>query len=136
MKKTIEEYLNEWSKLNPCDFIMPSAKSFVKFAEFVLDQEKNITPEFQKLEDLIDIIIVKKGIDLKTNTSRESKVVNIRFIFCKIAKDMGICALKEIGKIINRDHSTVCFAVKKFNDYFETDPEFRELYYEIKNSIS
>jgi chromosomal replication initiation ATPase DnaA len=66
-----------------------------------------------------------------TNLSRKRQIADIRFIYCKIATDAGFSQV-ETGKPIHRDHSTVVNALAKFNDFYETDRKFRELYNKIK----
>jgi chromosomal replication initiation ATPase DnaA len=93
---------------------------------------KEITFQHQSTpEGLLKKILELKKIDLGTNFSRKRDIVNLRFIYCKILKDTGY-SLNEIGNPINRNHASVFNAIKKFNDYYETDRYFIELYHEIK----
>ena len=94
------------------------------------------TPEIEKpdIEKILKTILLLKGIDLKTNSSQKKEIVNLRFIYCKIANDWG-ATLFETGKLINRKHDRVLYGVNKFKDYYKTDLEFRKLYFEIKKSI-
>ena len=86
------------------------------------------------LEKILQKIHEITKIDLKTNYDRFKEESNLRMIYCKIANEYGI-SLKKIGDLINRNHTTVYWAINKFSDYYKTDPNFRELYNEIKNSI-
>lgn len=88
----------------------------------------------QTIESILQKVKMKTGINLKTNLSRKREIVNIRFIYCKISIDMGF-TLKETGIPIKREHDRVLYACQKFNDYYQTDPEFRELYNEIKKAL-
>jgi len=83
-------------------------------------------------DEILQTIFEKTGIDLKTNLSQKREIVNVRFIYCKIAIDAGFI-LKETGEPIDRNHDSVLNAVRKFNDYYQTDPKFRELYEKIKD---
>jgi len=95
------------------------------------DEAINLKIEQPKtLDEILKTIFDKTGIDLKTNLSQKREIVNVRFIYCKIAIDHGF-TLKETGIPIHRLHDRVLYACRKFNDYYQTDPEFRELYKKI-----
>jgi hypothetical protein len=84
----------------------------------------------KRMDELIDIIKRRVGVDLTKNTSRKPRAVMCRQIFCKILKDEG-CKVSDIAEIIGRDHSSVSSAAKKINDYLDTDKNFRTKYFEI-----
>jgi len=84
----------------------------------------------QTIEGILETIYEKTGIDLKTNLCRKREIVNLRFIYCKIASENGYTQ-KEIGIPIHRPHDRVLYACRKFSDYYETDADFRRLYEEI-----
>jgi chromosomal replication initiation ATPase DnaA len=88
-----------------------------------------IEPENTIYSILLNIKI-KTGIDLMTNLSRKRQIADIRFIYCKIATDAGF-SQSETGEPIKRDHASVFNALAKFNDFYETDRKFRELYNKI-----
>jgi chromosomal replication initiation ATPase DnaA len=83
-----------------------------------------------EVEDILQNIFIKTGIDLKTNLSRKPEIADIRFIYCKMARDTGV-TLEKIGKPIHRDFSSVIYSLKKFDDYYKTNLKFRELYEKI-----
>jgi chromosomal replication initiation ATPase DnaA len=83
-----------------------------------------------EIEKILSRIMECKNVDLKVNFTQDKEIVNLRFIFCKMARDLEF-PFHEIGKAINRRHPDVLHACRKFNDYYQTDPEFRELYKEI-----
>jgi chromosomal replication initiation ATPase DnaA len=101
----------------------------------ILSEDEDVSLEIESRKDkpgkILESIFEKTGINLKTQFSRQREFVNLRFIYCKMSIDLGY-TLKETGKIINRDHVSVLHACRKFNDYYQTDPKFRELYHEIK----
>jgi chromosomal replication initiation ATPase DnaA len=88
--------------------------------KFKTDSPLSIPDILQKIQD-------QTGVDLTTEFSRKQNFVELRFIFCKIGRDLGH-DLKSIGRSIKRDHSTVIHSLKKFEDYYQTDRKFRELY--------
>jgi hypothetical protein len=98
------------------------------------DEDLNLKVEIPKntLDEILQKILELKGIDLKTNFSQKREIVNLRFIYCKMATDMGF-TLEQIGGLINRNYVNVLQSVRKFNNYYETEQKFRELYHEIKN---
>jgi len=102
-----------------------------KFPFFRISISKTITPE-NKLEKIIQQIIKIKGVDLRTNLSQKREIVDLRFIFCKIAEE-NKCSRKDTGLMINRDVVTILNSLNKFSNYYETDKEFKALYNKIKN---
>ncbi|MEG1644020.1 MAG: helix-turn-helix domain-containing protein [Bacteroidales bacterium] len=57
---------------------------------------------------------------------RRIKFVYARMILSKIIREKG-CSLEHIGRIINRDHSTVCHYFKIYGDELTHNCEFWEL---------
>ena len=105
-------------------------------AMLIVNAMKNVEPE--KKPDIPDIDAILQsikdltGIDLRTNQMRTRDMVNIRYIFCRIAKDSGY-SLSEIAAPIGiKSHASIIHAIKKFNDFYETEKGFRELYHKIK----
>jgi hypothetical protein len=61
--------------------------------------------------------------------------VELRFIFCFIAKKLNY-TLDEIGDFLGkRDHTTVIYAIRTFKNLYETDVKFKLLYNEIITKI-
>jgi hypothetical protein len=66
---------------------------------------------------------------------RERDIVELRIIYCFLARAMKY-NLKAIGRILgNRDHTTVIYNVTMFNNLIETNENFREKYFTILNYI-
>lgn len=66
---------------------------------------------------------------------RYREIVELRHIYCYIARGMKY-SLKLIGETIgNRDHTTVIHNVNVFNDLYETSYEFRSKYATIVKYI-
>lgn len=66
--------------------------------------------------------------------SRNRYIVETRFMFCYIARSMKF-TLSDIGRFLNRDHTTVMHALSTFNNLYQTDEMFREKYNNIVNHI-
>lgn len=66
---------------------------------------------------------------------RIRELVELRNIFCYIAKKMGY-SLKNIGMSIgDRDHTTVIHNIRCFNNLMETNEVYREKYMNILKQI-
>jgi hypothetical protein len=67
-------------------------------------------------------------------TWRMREIVELRSIFCFLAKNMKY-SLKNIGRYLGRDHTTVMHGLKIFRDLFDTDEIFRQKYLTIQKYI-
>ena len=76
--------------------------------------------------------------DKKTTLASKNRIrllVDLRFIFFFIAKQMKYTLL-EIGQYLgNRDHTTVIHGLKTFKNLYETDIKFKSRYTTIINNI-
>ena len=77
--------------------------------------------------------IYSKTLDLNSK-SRKRYIVETRFMFCYIARSMKF-TLADIGRFLNRDHTTIIHALNTFNNLYQTDEFFREKYHNIINYI-
>lgn len=67
--------------------------------------------------------------------SRKRELVELRMIFCTLARSMKY-TLVSIGEYIGgRDHTTVLHAVSTFNNLVETNEAFRDQYMKILTYI-
>ena len=67
--------------------------------------------------------------------SRKRELVELRMIFCALARSMKY-TLVSIGEFIGgRDHTTVLHAVGVFNNLIETNEAFRDRYQQILTYI-
>ena len=62
--------------------------------------------------------------DLLSN-SRKQPLTTVRHITATLLMDNTDLNLNEIGKILNRDHSSILHAHKKIDIYFEVDKRFK-----------
>lgn len=79
-------------------------------------------------------IVYGKVRDL-TCKDRFREVVELRNMFCYIAKKMGY-SLSSIGQSIGkRDHTTIIHNIRSFNNLMETNQTYREKYMSILKHI-
>lgn len=73
---------------------------------------------------------------LKLSTkARYREIVELRQMFCFIARSMGF-SLKTIGQFLgNRDHTTVIHNIRTFHNIIETDDIYKEKYNRISKKI-
>ena len=94
----------------------------------------------------IENIIIKEVCDYYHVTIEEMKyrsrlreLVKVRQLIMFFCRKYTILSSEAIGKLINRDHSTVLSGIKNVQDQFDTDKNYRmqfnELNEKIKNSI-
>jgi len=84
--------------------------------------------EMNDVERIQKAIIDVTGLRLKDySTQSRNRVTSIpRWIFTKYCRDAGI-TLKKIGKLTNRDHSTVIHSLDTYDDNMKYDKEFRDI---------
>jgi chromosomal replication initiation ATPase DnaA len=92
--------------------------------------------DYNMLADtLLNAINEYYHIDIKSH-SRERNFVQGRFFFYKYMREHTTLSLKVLATFIcNHDHSTVIYALKKFDDLHKTDRQFRQDYNEIISKI-
>ena len=56
--------------------------------------------------------------------SRKREIVECRHIAMGVIRHNTLTTLKEIGKLFNRDHSSVIYAIENFKDLYGRDKEF------------
>lgn len=85
---------------------------------------------------------IKKGIsdyyqiDLASK-KRDAKHFRARSVFYKLC--FNLCykpTFQAIGSAVNRDHSTVCYAMKTWDDNLKFDSEMRDMYDTLKEIYS
>jgi chromosomal replication initiation ATPase DnaA len=92
--------------------------------------------DYNMLADtLLNAINEYYHIDIKSN-SRERNFVQGRFFFYKYMREHTTLSLNVLATFIsNQHHSTVIYALKKFDDLHKTDRQFRQDYNEIISKI-
>jgi chromosomal replication initiation ATPase DnaA len=72
------------------------------------------------------------SVDDISTKSRKRKYVNARCAFAHVLFDNNILRnASEIGRLIDRDHSTVLNALNNHDDYYMTDHYYQNKYKEI-----
>lgn len=90
--------------------------------------------DLKKMFDPFLPIKFKKKIPLESKI-RDRTIVELRSIFCHMARTMRY-NLSTIGSFLgNRNHATIIYNVKAFNDLVETNESFRLKYFTILNYI-
>lgn len=73
-------------------------------------------------------------LNMEINISSKSKDYNStigRWVYFKLARRLTECSLSHIGKLVNRDHSTVLYGLKKIDDEMFFNKELKKIYNEI-----
>lgn len=52
----------------------------------------------------------------------------LRQYYYKLAMDQKTNSLTEVGELVNRDHATVLYGIKKFKDLYDTDRGYMQEY--------
>jgi chromosomal replication initiation ATPase DnaA len=68
--------------------------------------------------------------------NRKRRITFVRQALCYFLHYHGKLYKSEIGNLLNQHHTTVIFAIRKFNDAIETEYETRELVDEIKKKLA
>jgi chromosomal replication initiation ATPase DnaA len=92
--------------------------------------------DYNMLADtLLNTINEYYHIDIK-NLSRERNFVQGRFFFYKYMREHTTLSLKVLATFIcNQHHSTLIYALKKYEDLYKIDRQFRNEYNEIISKI-
>jgi hypothetical protein len=70
------------------------------------------------------------------NTFRGGEFVKARQLFVYFVKDNTKLSLMSIGRLINKDHTTVIHSVRTVENYLATDKQYVALYTEISKKIN
>lgn len=81
----------------------------------------------QELNEIYDFINDYFRVDI-ADKNRSNHYVDLRTLFYKIATDKTYATTKEIGAVVNRDHSTVVHSRKYYFDYIMSRDEIKEAY--------
>jgi ATPase involved in DNA replication initiation len=113
-------------------FISETMGKIVLFETAVFHNPRRILT--QKIIAAIQEVMGLKIEDL-TAKSRATNLFYARMIAAYHCRENGMI-LGEIGRLINRDHSTVCHMLSKYNDEFQFNKEFRELAKKVDEIIT
>jgi hypothetical protein len=87
-----------------------------------------------KLEYLVKKVNKHFECDIKTNT-RERDIVMARGAFFWLAKHVSKKSVKKIGEAVGRDHTSVVYGLRNFNDWLRFDLFFKSEFQSLKIQI-
>lgn len=96
------------------------------------EKETPITSEM--IFDAIEYATEVKSEQIK-DLFRQRHIVAARHIYCFYTRTLLGWPLNRIGDSINRDHTTVMYALKCYSDHYQFDPQFKKLSSIIKQRI-
>ena len=120
---------------------------------FQIKKKTDFTTEYEKIElskqafydRVIDVTSAYFGVPKDALLARdrariysidhESSMPEIRFIAMALCREMykGVSSLKSIGIAVGgRDHASVLYGIRKFNDLCATDKNYQKYYEDIK----
>jgi hypothetical protein len=75
------------------------------------------------------------SMDTLRSHDRRAKYTECRQVFVYLARKLTLQSTPQVGKVINRDHSTVIHAEHKMKERFLKDAEFRKTILYLENLI-
>lgn len=81
----------------------------------------------RKLELIKNMIEDQLDIQDISSKSRRQDLTYGRFMYFKIAREHTKNSLENIAAFVNRDHSTACYGIQKFNELIEYNKECEHL---------
>ncbi len=89
---------------------------------------------------ILEIIAVHNRITVsdlrrKDKGAKEEILVEARQLACFFLREKLDLSLPQIGKIVNRNHATVLYSIRKVQDFLETDKEYSYRFDKLKNDI-
>lgn len=91
-------------------------------------------PAFQLIKEAIASAMGISFVDI-VGPSRKRKYVYARMIFAHLCWERGATKV-AIARDIKKDHATVIYYLKKYNDDYQFTPEFREYANDVKKQLS
>lgn len=81
------------------------------------------------MEDLhiIKNIVMDSGVNI-LSSSRDHKIVINRWLYYTLAKEYTQYSLREIGEIVGRNHATVIYGLKQFENECKWDKDLQTKY--------
>lgn len=88
-------------------------------------------------DQILNQVTAEFGVSINdlTGRLRDREFVVPRQIAMFLIKEHTKMSLVEIGKMFNRDHSTVIYSIRTVRDLLETNKVFREKYEQIPRQI-
>lgn len=95
----------------------------------------NTILKMEKLLKIKEIIDTKYNCDISKKT-RKNSTPDMRKIYSKIAREKTGHSLAEIGYVVNRNHSSVFYEIRKAEDHLQTDKDFKSKYEDILEMVN
>ncbi|WP_167596600.1 helix-turn-helix domain-containing protein [Leeuwenhoekiella sp. ZYFB001] len=87
-----------------------------------------------ELKTILETVENETGLKIRTH-KRNRNLVYARYIYYRLAKEITDTSLDEIGKVVNRDHSTVINGLNKFEETILVDQDWYLVYLRIKQKF-
>lgn len=102
--------------------------------------DSNISRKPIELQIQITLEVVSRyfNIPISVLLSTESKrpISNARFMAFKLLKDIVNLNKMTISRLFNRNHATIIHGMKKFDNYYTTETDFRNDYDTLFNKLN
>lgn len=98
---------------------------------YFTDLNPNKMNEVDSVRKVVEIVM---GVDIFTK-NRKRYVVESRMVFASILRDMGY-SLKEIGKTLNKDHTTIIHYERKLKDLTSIDRSLLKKYLKCRELLT
>jgi len=98
--------------------------------------DRNPLISLELLEELIGPflpVVYSNKLSLNSR-GRYRTLVEVRIIYTSLAHNMGH-PVQDIAKVLKKDRTVMLYYIKQFRNLMQTDPDFRDKFYEIKNRI-
>ena len=75
-------------------------------------------------------------VDVLTGRKRDKIIMPWRQLAYLLSYELTGCTLTQIGKVLNRDHTSLLHGIKQINKLREQDPYVEEVYQELRYELS
>jgi|GEM_PF-3482128 len=88
-------------------------------------------------EKILTAVCVGLKIDHKAlvGKCRTREISDARKIAFRLLRDLSSMTLVQIGRLFNKEHSTVVHSLDAYNELYEVDPAFREKVLRVKRLL-
>jgi len=117
-----------------CYFCWLNNQSYYTTTEKTMTSKKHQFTSIDIFTKICNVANVDK--EQVKSRSRKHEIVIVRQIFCYLARELTKDTDKEIGNVIERDHSSVVYSCKMVKNAFETRYcQMTQLYDKLKNAL-
>lgn len=79
---------------------------------------------------------LKVDYEVLMGKSRQRDISDARKIAFRLLRDVSRLTLVQIGKIFNKDHSTVVHSLNAYDEFYQFDACFREKVFRVKSFLN